>query len=480
MNVMERREAILTDGLTPEGPGRDRRADARYDSSARVVLSWRERCLERETSGRLVDVSLGGAALVVDDSPPVSITARVRLVEGANRGWIEAEILDDGPKVRLRFLRRWSMARLEALLFGDRTRRRRGQARFARPEALEGRELMSTVPASVSHIMGPTVAKAPAPAPGGGFLAIATDSFLSKVLYSTPGRMASQIAADGAIGVNSSWENGQSASWYIEQQRYGADFVQAGLQTGNTALVQQGWQILNWGFAHEAANGSFPGTGDAFHSTSMFVEAGARALLLEVQSGAPNASQLVATYLPKINASAQWLMNPTVAAKGNANDAPYSHRAWLLAAGLGEVAALTGDPATAAAAEAYAVKGLSLQQPDGMNPELGGGDASYQTYGILLAERYLAVCPDAALSSRIRTMIVKGLAWEENFIDANGQISLAGSTRTPVEVTWTGTAKTIDYKTIIQAFSVATTLTGDPSYRVVAQQVALGRGWKIS
>jgi hypothetical protein len=120
------------------------------------------------------------------------------------------------------------------------------------------------------------------------------DSFLAGVLYGTPGRMASGIAADGAVGVNATWESGQATTWYIEEQRYGADFVQAGLVTGDSALVQQGWNILNWGFAKEAADGSFPGTGDAFHSTSMFVEAAARALLLEVQANAPNAAQLVA------------------------------------------------------------------------------------------------------------------------------------------------------------------------------------------
>ena len=292
--------------------------------------------------------------------------------------------------------------------------------------------------------------------------------------------MASGIAADGAVGVNATWENGQATTWYIEQQRYGADFIQAGLVTGNADLLRQGWQILDWGFNREAADGSFPTTGDAFHSTSMFVEAGARALLMEVQSGAPDAAQLVAKYLPKINASAQWLMTPSVAAKGDANDAPYAHRRWLLAAALGQVAALTGDPATAAAAASYARRGLALQTSAGMNPENGGGDSSYQAYGILLAERYMTVCQDAGLRAQVNTMIVQGLSWEEGFINGAGQVSAVDDTRTGTEVSRDNSVKTTDYKTIIQAFSVATTLTGDPSYRVVAQQVAQGRGWNIN
>jgi hypothetical protein len=357
---------------------------------------------------------------------------------------------------------------------------------------LEGRQLLSTVSASTC-VPGPAdIAPASTSTPEISLLGIANDSFLSQVLYSTPSRMASAIAPDGAVGVNANWENGLAPTWYIEQQRYGADFVQAGLVQGNAGLTQQGWNILDWGFGKEAANGSYPGTGDAFHSTSMFFEAAARALLLEVQSGSQDAPQLMAQYLPKIDATARWLMDPTVAAKGDAYDAPYTHRMWILAAGFGEAAALlhtqdTGPAATLYAQDAiacdqaaasYALKGLALQTSDGMNPELGGGEVTYQAYGILMAERYEAVCPDTQLCGQVQAMIVKGLNWEEQWIDSQGQVSTIGSTRTG-ELSRSGTPKTIDYKTIIQAFSVATTLTGDPSYRVVAEAVAAGRGWSF-
>ncbi len=98
-----------------------------------------------------------------------------------------------------------------------------------------------------------------------------------------------------------------------------------------------------------------------------------------------------------------------------------------------------------------------------------GGDSSYQAYGILLAERYMTVCQDAGLRAQVNTMIVQGLSWEEGFINGAGQVSAVDDTRTGTEVSRDNSVKTTDYKTIIQAFSVATTLTGDPSYRLVAQ-----------
>ncbi len=370
-------------------------------------------------------------------------------------------------------------------------RRSRRRWEFPGLEALEGRRPM-TGDLGITTVTAPAEVATLATAVPTEY-ELANDAFLSYVLYSTPGRMASKIAASGAVGVNADWENGLATTWYIEQQRYGADFVQAGLVRGDAALVQNGWKILDWGFAREAADGSFPGSGDAFHSTSMFVEAASRALLLTVQSGSADAPQLVAKYLPKIDASARWLINPTVAAKGDTNDAPYTHRRWLLAAALGQTAALDHDEAIKAAADdvaaqaiaydtaaaGYAERGLALQTPDGMNPEKGGGDVSYQAYGILLAERYLTVCPDPSMRDRLLGMIVKALDWEMNWIAASGQVFTAGSTRTGVEVSWGGTTKTVDYKTIIQAFSVATTLTGDTAYRDVARAVASGRGWKV-
>ena len=112
-----------------------------------------------------------------------------------------------------------------------------------------------------------------------------------------------------------------------------------------------------------------------------------------------------------------------------------------------------------------------------MNPELGGGDVSYQAYGILLAERFETVCPDAGLCSEVQAMIVKGLQWEEGAINSAGQVSLDGSTRTELELSRSGTIKTVDYKTMVQAFSVATTIT-PATHRswVVAASGRIGKG----
>src|SRR5580692_4601598 len=105
---------------------------------------------------------------------------------------------------------------------------------------------------------------APCVAATNEFLSLACDPLLEKALYAEPHRIATDIAPDGSVSVNTLWEQGQSQKWFIEQQRYGGDFVEAGACRGDDALIKEGLQMLDWGFKREAVDGSFPGTDDPF------------------------------------------------------------------------------------------------------------------------------------------------------------------------------------------------------------------------
>lgn len=303
------------------------------------------------------------------------------------------------------------------------------------------------------------------------------NDLLRRALYTRPERLVSGVAPDGAVSVNEDWQRGRRPTWFIEQQRYGADLVQAGLVLKDRPLVEEGWKILAWGFARQGPDGGFPGTGDPFHSTSLFVEAAARALLLQRQSGNEHAAIGASQYQSKVAAAAHWLLRQDVAARGRKNNRPYAHRRWLLAAALGETAALTGDHQMALAAADYAREGLALQTPQGVNPEKGGADANYQAFGILLAARYYTVCPDATLRAEIKNRIDRGLRWELTRLDANGNISLEGNSRTGKETGRSGRPKTIDYKSLLQAFVFGAAITRDARYQRAAERIALRRKW---
>jgi hypothetical protein len=323
-----------------------------------------------------------------------------------------------------------------------------------------------------------TATPAPAAALPTDLLALASDPFLVSVLYQQPKHLGSTGSATGAISVNAQWEADEVTPWFIEQQRYGVDHVQAGVVLKNAVSVETGLRVLNWGFARQGSDGDFPGTGDPVHSTSLFLEAAARSALLLQQSRVPAFEARAKELTPKILAAAHWMARTDVDPKNRKTALdPYTHRFFVRAAALGEAAVLTGDKALARAAEEYAREGLSKQLPDGTNPEKGGFDVSYQMVGLTYAMSYFSVCGDTALRTGLKTMAGKALASALPKVNPDGTVSLEGSTRVGKEESRSGVTKTLDYKNMLQGLIFADRLLADPRYRETAQRLAKGNGW---
>lgn len=320
-------------------------------------------------------------------------------------------------------------------------------------------------------------AEAQKPSPEVKLLSAMNDSLLRTALYSVPNRLVSQVAASGAVSVNAAWERGEGTQWFIEQQRYCADLVQAGVARKDDDLIKQGLRIMDWGFKHQGEDGSFPGTGDPFHSTSFFVEAAARSLLLLKQYDSAKYAETIQINAPKVTTAALWLTHPEVEGRGKKNNAPYTHRRWILAAALGQAGALTNNSLLKEKAAEYAREGLSLQREDGVNPEKEGADVSYQAVGLLFAGRYYLTCEDTDLKARVRQDIRHGLEWESTKIGNDGTVDVEGSTRTAIEQGRTGKTKHVDFKNLVQSLVLGAAITGEPSFHSKAQRVAQGRGW---
>jgi PKD repeat protein len=283
-----------------------------------------------------------------------------------------------------------------------------------------------------------------------------------------------EMASDGAYNVNAKWEQGTSSTWYIEEQRYGEDLIISGMITNNTSAVTAGFTMFNWGFAHQAADGSFAGTGDPFHSTALFVEAVAHTCLVIKESpyAAVYASQ-VATYSQDLYKAALWMISPTIWSNGLNNDSPYTHRRYLDADALALTSLLVGGDANLMADARYEIQdGLSLQWSNGVNPEMGGYDSSYQTVGITFAELWVTYLGTDSLTPSVSTMINKGLAWEETMILSTGQVSIAGDTRTGVETSRSGVVKGVDWKKVEWAFAYWAQMTGNMEWQADGQKVA--------
>jgi hypothetical protein len=304
-----------------------------------------------------------------------------------------------------------------------------------------------------------------------------TSSFMKSTSYHRPDRVAADTSADGAISrVNIHWEQAHAGSWYIEEQRYGADAICAGIAQQDPAAIERGTKGLRWGFEQQQPDGSF-NCPDAFHSTSFFVEAAARAcLLLGASQYASRYASDVEWMKPRILKAALWMIQPGIEEQGKKRNAPYSHRRYLVAAALGEAGVLAGNQTLVDHSKGYIREGLALQQPDGVNPEKDGYDSSYQAAGLYYAECYYDLVADQEMKSALRPMLEKGFTWLRTRVLPDGTIDVSGNTRVGAgqEQGRNAVPKKINYGIIYRGFYHWSLITDDATYAQLAEKVAKG------
>ncbi len=286
-------------------------------------------------------------------------------------------------------------------------------------------------------------------------------TLLVRSLYRLP--VSDAYTPDGAAGAN------RDGYKWIEEQRQGAEWIVRGVAENRAEWCNLGWRELDWGLRHQTDDGGFDSR-DPFHSTSFFVEALARACLLD-PAGATNDRKT------RLARAARWLMSPAAEARGVPNNRPYTHRRYILAAAFGQSAAVTGDDTFAARARDWAGQGLGLQRDDGTNPERDGYDAGYQMVGVLMALRYLPVCGDPVLSNRLRAMMRRAVAPELARLAPDGSIDMSGSTRIGIEHSRAGVLKDVPYGEIVQALVYGAQALPAPEWLEPAERIARYRKW---
>jgi hypothetical protein len=304
-----------------------------------------------------------------------------------------------------------------------------------------------------------------------------TSSFMKSTSYRRPDRVAADTSPDGAISrVNIQWEQVHAGNWYIEEQRYGADAVCAGIAQHDTAAIERGLKGLRWGFEQQQPDGSF-NCPDAFHSTSFFVEAAARAcLLLGASEYANQYASAVDEMKPRILRAALWMVQPGIEEQGERRNTPYTHRRYLVAAALGEAGVLCGNQALIDHSKSYIREGIALQQPDGVNPEKGGYDCSYQAAGLYYAECYYDLVADQEMKSALRPMLEKGFAWLRTRVLPDGRMDVSGNTRVGggQEQGRNAVPKKVNYGIIYRGFYHWSLISDDSVYAQLAEKVAKG------
>lgn len=266
------------------------------------------------------------------------------------------------------------------------------------------------------------------------------------------------IAADGRAGFNASGAHAP----LIEEQRNGTVWITSGGLTGNEQRIAQGWRMLDAGIAWQQPDGGFGARG-YFHSNSLFLEALARACLIDpAGASAPRRAAL--------ERGCAWLMMPLHRALGVEQNRPHTHRCYLLAACFGQAGVLLNRPDFGDEAERWAAEGLARQQGNGVNPESGGADVSYQMVGVLMACIYHCVAPSSDQAA-LRAMMRRAIAWEAGYIHRDGSIDASTSTRVGHE-DFAGTTKQVNVGEVFQALCFAASLLHQEAPNHLAVTVA--------
>jgi len=315
------------------------------------------------------------------------------------------------------------------------------------------------------------------------YFTLVSHPLLYEAYYKSP-NLNVGITASGAYGVNVAYDQGQSTRWYIEEQRVGYSLIQAGvfrkIELGNDlGAIDLGWRAFQWGFEQQAADGSFPGTGDAYHSTSFFLDAVARALLLQRQSTDPAYLITILRYLPKLYGGAKYLAMPSELGAYRATGAldRFTHRYFFLATVFGFTAELTNDAELASLAEELAWEGISKQTAEGVLPERGGYDFGYQAVAIEAACRYYTVCRDPHLRAALRDMLWKAMNYQLTKLDGKGNVDFSDSTRIGQEVTREGEAKTTSERSAYYGLTFLSQILDRVEYRKIAEQIGVRQGY---
>ena len=134
--------------------------------------------------------------------------------------------------------------------------------------------------------------------------ALLTDTF-----YRNADALLRQVERSGAMGVNRGWEAAarKNVDWFIEEQRFADTVIGAGVNRNRDDLINAGVLALEWGFAQQNVDGSFP-CKDSYLGASYFVAATAHSIwLLETTGFARNYAQRIEKLRPKLERAALWL-----------------------------------------------------------------------------------------------------------------------------------------------------------------------------
>ena len=335
-------------------------------------------------------------------------------------------------------------------------------------------------------VSAPTPAPTPPPPPrewraaGAGLdAAFERSALLTDTFYRNADALLKQVERSGAMGINRGWEAAarKSGDWFVEEQRFADTVIGAGVNRNRVDLIEAGLSALEWGFAQQSADGSFP-CKDHYLSASYFVAAAAHSFwLLETTGYARSFAARIDAMRPKLERAALWLADGNNTRAAAAQYDAYSSRYVLTGYALAATGRVVANPALSLAGEAWIKGGIARLDAGGFFPEASGFDVSFQAEALVYLLRYYDHAATNAMRRETESPIRRALAWLESRVTPAGVVQIAGNTRSgkSQERDRTGQFRRVSAVAVSRAFGLARTVLGDAKYEALARAVANAR-----
>ena len=304
-------------------------------------------------------------------------------------------------------------------------------------------------------------------------------SLLTDTYYRNADALLRQVEKSGAMGVNRGWEASarKNGSWFIEEQRFADTVIGAGVNRNRDDLIDAGMLALEWGFAQQSSDGSFP-SADNYLGASYFVAATAHSIwLLETTGYARNYAQRIEKIRPNLARAALWLADANRAKAASTQQDKYTSRYMLTGYALAVTARVTNNPMLGMVGEDMVRTGLSKLHASGYFPEAGGFDVSFQAEALVYLLRFYDHAATAEMRRDIEPGLRRALVWLETRVASNGVVQSTGNTRSGSanERDRTGQFRRVSAVAVSRAFGLARAVLGDNKYDGLARAVASAR-----
>lgn len=301
------------------------------------------------------------------------------------------------------------------------------------------------------------------------------------------GRIPSEMAAAAftiRVKPNAKGLVGRNQQGWLEVglQRGALVPIQWAAVIGDEEIVKTNWIAVEQAFSHQRPDGGFSyapvidgriqrpvdePTSDAF-----FISGVANVCLLLQQGPLGNVSRpMIAAVRPKIEAATAFLAQPSSLAAMREVDEHATNRLAYDSEALVLGAQLTENNNARRAGEDLLAHVLALQTIDGIFPEHGGGDSSYQAVTLLKLTEIAVLMPE--LRAELEPPLRRGAAWEMSRIGPDGKVNVEGNTRTGVgKESYFGQPKVVNYPEVIRALALLGALEQDEKLLETARRVA--------